>query len=294
MTRDGTDLVSTVGGVEVGRFDISDFLVGVDDVLQETVENIVGNYETETLDLLDRITVRPDFDHRDAINTLIKALKDAGIWAKLDGLYVLAAHTQQAALLNWKADARNLTAYNSPVFTTDRGIAGDGAASYLRTGSFSGSGLQMQQGSESLGLWIRTNAVEANAISVSLSTNDTGSSTIRYFNPRNGTTNVAWKMNFATTQTSPPYGSGDNMLIGLSTSGTDHALYHDGALDDTHSQATTNDPQTQTFYLVVGRTGSTYSTRQHSAVFYGAGLSAGEQALLHSALRNYMLALGAA
>ena len=37
------------------------------------------------------------------IDKAIGQLKMAGVWGKLDALYLLAAHTSQAALVNWKA-----------------------------------------------------------------------------------------------------------------------------------------------------------------------------------------------
>src|SRR5262249_48812132 len=40
----------------------------------------------------------------------------------------------QAARLNWVADQYNLTAVNSPTFTTDRGYTGNGTTSNLDTG----------------------------------------------------------------------------------------------------------------------------------------------------------------
>lgn len=77
--------------------------------------------EAETDALIARMTTAPTTARETAINTLIKGLKDNGLWAKMDLLYVMAAHDEQAALLNWKGSSFNAT--NSRMtFTTDWGF----------------------------------------------------------------------------------------------------------------------------------------------------------------------------
>jgi hypothetical protein len=288
----------------------------IDAISATEVENIVGNYETETLALFNRMTVRPDANNRTAINSLIKALKTSGIWAKLDGLYLLAAHTPQAGLLNWKADARNLIAYNSatveanyldgnpitanPTFTANQGFTGDGVASYLMTNSFSGAGLLMAQNDETLGAWVRTNPAEANSV-VTLGQNSGGSGSIRFFNS-NGSANankVVWRSNWTATSRSGGLsrntsGAADNLLVACSRTGaTASYQYANGVLDDSSTEPSGTDTRAQTFWLSIGRNSSAYSTRQHSAAFYGRGLSDNEHAILYNSLRDYMIGVGA-
>lgn len=90
--------------------------------------------EPETTALLARMSVQPTTTRTGQINALVKALKTAGVWAKLDCLYLLAAHDAQAARLNWKSSNYDLTLINSPVFTLDRGYQGDGTTSRLGSG----------------------------------------------------------------------------------------------------------------------------------------------------------------
>ncbi len=103
-------------------------------VLRDYLTDINAVYSPEAAALLSRMTVTPSTARKQLIDALIATLVGAGIWAKLDALYLLAAHDAQAARLNWIADRYNLTAVNSPTFTTDRGYAGTGAAMYLDTG----------------------------------------------------------------------------------------------------------------------------------------------------------------
>src|SRR5690606_35810663 len=88
------------------------------------------------------------------INTTITNLIAAGLWPKLDVLYLLAAADEQAARLNWKNPGTfTCTAVNSPTFTADRGFAGDGSTSYLDTNFniSSASGRLYEQNSAHIG-----------------------------------------------------------------------------------------------------------------------------------------------
>lgn len=80
------------------------------------------------------MTAPPTDARLGAIDARIRFLKAAGIWDQLDILYRLAAHDEQAARLNWRNPGTfTLIAVNSPVFVVDRGFAGDGSTSRLRT-----------------------------------------------------------------------------------------------------------------------------------------------------------------
>ena len=68
-------------------------------------------------------------------NQLVVDLKDAGVWSKLDLLYVFATDgDSDFASINWK-DPNNfeVTGVNSPTFTTNEGFESDGSSSYLDT-----------------------------------------------------------------------------------------------------------------------------------------------------------------
>lgn len=67
------------------------------------------------------------------VSTLIGSLKTAGVWGLLDRLWLLAAENSQSALIDLVARAF-ATAINSPTFTADRGYAGNGSTSYLKSG----------------------------------------------------------------------------------------------------------------------------------------------------------------
>lgn len=93
----------------------------------------VSAYCAEATALFARMTTPPTETRKGQINTLITSLKTAGVWTKLDVLYVFAAADQQAALLNWKENDNNATAESSPSFVADSGFKGDGSTSWVNT-----------------------------------------------------------------------------------------------------------------------------------------------------------------
>ena len=103
-------------------------------------------------------TTPPDPTRKALINTLVKSLKAAGVWTKLDALYLFAAADAQAARRNWIQDLYNATAVSSPTFAADRGYTGDGAAAYLDTGfnPSTASSPKLTQNSAHASAWDRT------------------------------------------------------------------------------------------------------------------------------------------
>lgn len=101
------------------------------------VANLQGpgtTYDPDAASLFARMTVQPDDTRKALTNNLITSLKSAGLWDKLDCLWLMAAHDAQAARLNWKSAAFTLTPVAAPSFTADRGYTFDGASSFLKTG----------------------------------------------------------------------------------------------------------------------------------------------------------------
>lgn len=78
----------------------------------------------------------PSTPHKILQNALVVALVNAGVWAKLDVLYILATNgSSDFSRINWKSPSLyELTAVNSPTFTTNQGWAGNATTSYLDTG----------------------------------------------------------------------------------------------------------------------------------------------------------------
>lgn len=254
--------------------------------IPEVAERVRVTRDPATIALIARMSVVPSDTRAALIDTLVRSLKDAGVWAKLDLLYLLAAHDAQAARLNWVSTSYALAAVNSPGFTADRGYAGDGTTSYLDTGFQPGvsAGSKAAQNSLHLGGWSLGNADPSGA--------DAGGGTL-YLIPRSSG-NLTSRCNDTATATVAVGNAMGHSLISR-TGSAGYSRYRDAAsLGD--ATAASSAPSAQSL-LVCARNSATvpvnYSSRRVAAVSCGSGLGAGEVAALKAALGVYLTALGA-
>ena len=98
-----------------------------------------GGFDADYQAVLDYATAQgytlPSGGKQTLQNDLVVALKAAGVWSKLDLLYVFATDgDSDYATLNFVAPSSfQATKTNSPTFTADEGFAGDGISAYLDT-----------------------------------------------------------------------------------------------------------------------------------------------------------------
>lgn len=92
------------------------------------------SYSPQAKALFARFTNQPTQARGALIDNLIISLVSAGVWAKYDAFYILAAADSQAAQLNWVTNTYNLTSVNAPTFAVDKGFTPNGTSSYLDTG----------------------------------------------------------------------------------------------------------------------------------------------------------------
>lgn len=284
----GAKLNSTIAAGVVDKQDASALdddsaaLVGTEGTaLRIAIENLAGNYDSEALALFDRMDVRPDANRRAAINGLIVALKSAGVWTKLDSLHVFAAHTPQAALVNWRA-ATDATSENSPTFTPSAGFKGDGATSRIVTNMPSNTLLQHQANSASFGVWV----YEGDSAS---STGADISNGNAFFNAKNSSGDLAFRAYTGTTRSADTDSALGLSLI--SRDATHEYAYKDGALVGTVAVAPTTTRPAAAFSILNRNSGAL--TRGLSAAVVGAFLDGTESAYLYNALNDYMTAIAA-
>lgn len=246
-----------------------------------------GSYSPEATALFARMIVQPDATRKSLINTLINSLKSAGVWTKFDGLY-LAGHTSQATSLNWVSSSYNLSAVNSPTFTTDRGYTGDGGAAYLDTGfNPASSTFKMTQNSAHIAVYSRTVAASTTdreagqllATTTSLAVFFATASSLR------GAINGSALSNYGSSLTT---GVGHALLNRVNSTNQDG--YKNGAL--LQSNAVSSAAMTSA-NLVFLRNSAQYSVRQLSAMHMGGGLTSTEISNLYSAVNTYLTAIGA-
>lgn len=113
---------------------------------------IDGETLPETRAALAAMVVQPDPGRAALLDDLIAALITAGVWERLTGFWLMAAHHSQAARINLKTPGLfDLTAVNSPTFVIDEGFRGDGVAAHLTPGAAWGQ--LVEPSSAHMGVW---------------------------------------------------------------------------------------------------------------------------------------------
>lgn len=85
--------------------------------------------------IIDEMTTPPDGAQADLIRETVAALKAERIWDRLDVLYMMASHDEQAGRINWKSPGDfTLVSHNNPTFAQGIGFSSNGSTSYLDTG----------------------------------------------------------------------------------------------------------------------------------------------------------------
>ncbi|QIG73157.1 hypothetical protein EVC00_051 [Rhizobium phage RHph_N37] len=109
-------------------------------------------YEAEASVLFAKMTTSPASTLRKKLmNGLIVDLKAQGIFARLEAMWIPAAHSAEAAALDWKGNnARNLIGVGSPAFITNWGFTYSGL-NYHRTGVLPASSPNLTQNSAHIG-----------------------------------------------------------------------------------------------------------------------------------------------
>lgn len=244
--------------------------------------------------LVARFTTPPTNARKVLIDNLVGSLKTAGVWAKLDCLYVMAAETAQAAQRNWIKDAHNLSPVNSPTFTVDRGYDFNGSTQYLNTQyTPSTQAVQYLQDSASLFVWCTEN-VQGDGYSIGAF-----ASNITVIIPRRSgapDTFLAAINAVGTASASIGTTSDSRKLTHAERSGAAlTTVYKDGASAATNTVASSGLP-TQPIFLGARDTDgspSNYDTRALASAGIGASLGSTAAAALYTALNTYLTAVGA-
>lgn len=245
-------------------------------------------YSAEAVALFAAMSVQPDGARKTLINSCIVSLKSAGVWTKLDVLWILTAHDAQAARLNWVSPLTlSLTEQNSPTFTTDRGYAGDGISAYLSSTFAPGfNSAKAVRDDNALGVWILT-SFTGNPI-------DMGGALYTIDSRVNPTT--------VTTRNSSSTANANTVASDTSightatnrTGSTGYDLYKNATNLLTVAQVSSA-PTNFGFYMLARNNSGTaalFSTRGTAVGWAGQSLTAQNMTDLHSALSTFLTALG--
>jgi hypothetical protein len=245
--------------------------------------------QAETTALIAAMTTAPAAARQTLIDNTIISLKAAGLWTKLDVLWVLAAADNQAARLNWKnPGSLGLTVVNAPVFTADRGYTGDGSTAAL-TSTYSPStfGGVYTLNAATIGCYVLTSGVSTNT-ALEVYFNNTG---------RIGRTsaqvplcliNDVTNLIASNTVTNPNITSGGHMTASRTGASTKE-LWQNAAQIASSTTASTAVPASTT--SIFGTSGQ-YSDSQISLVYAGA-LADADIPTIDGIIRTYLQGTGA-
>lgn len=239
--------------------------------------------EAETTALVARFTTPPTTARKAVINTLILALKAAGVWSKLDVLYVFAAADSQAALLNWVSTSFDGTATNTPTFAANRGYTGGATNKNVGTGfnAATAPSPKFTQNSASVGGYSRTNNT-SNGYDV---TNGVGAGSTRV-TFRNASGNFLSELNDSTAQQTMGAVTDSLGPRTATRNGTAKTAYVDADPALTGTTLASISPASANFQFL--GIGAAESTRQLAAGWIGGYLTQTEVQALHAAVEGYM------
>jgi len=269
--------------------------------VRPALANIITARVPEADLLIDTMTVRPQGNRAFLISDTIRRLKAADIWAKLDVLWMLAAHDAQAGRLNWKAPASfALTAVNSPTFTADRGYQGDGSTSYLNTGwNPATNGVNYTLNSACTGVYHNTTGGAGNDAHVSMGSSDLTNASFIVAHAGSSGNIMRVRVNTATSYNGT---ATITTRVGLTVADRSSSilttLYRDAVAVDTTSNASSAIASQPVYLLtlnVAGSPGATnYTTARLATAFNGASLTTTQHTALHAINNAYLNSMGAA
>lgn len=250
------------------------------------------SYSAEAYALFARFTTPPDEPRKAVIDALIVSLKAAGIWAKLDALYLMAAADSQAARRNWIGDQYNLTAASSPVFATDRGYTGDGAAARLNTGFTPSSAVtpKFVQDGACFGLYSRTAAASAGTLNFDMATPTSGGNRAD-LRCRQSTGGVVGYLNSGAGASGTATDGSGYFAVLRSTSALTRVRRNAVELATAAASTSTGVPVGQ--FVLLSDGGTNFSARQLAASFIGGALTDAESNTLATAITTYLSSIGA-
>lgn len=276
---------------------IATFASALPDATLQALTTPCSTSDPSALALVAAMTTKPDCPRQRIIQNSIVGLKnECRIWDKFGAFWRYAAHTSQASLLNWKNPATfTSTLVNSPVFTVDRGYAGNAANAWINTNFVPGTDGDAVGMTFSNSMYAARNLLDIAADTGRLIGNSTnGSPTARIaLTPRTATgSNIVFSINTSVFTAGVPNADARGFYIVERTGSSASAVYKDAALLDTSTNVSTNRPTVATSFLADIQP-LFYSSLQIASGYIGVALTANEKACLAANDNTYMSAVGA-
>lgn len=254
-----------------------------------------AGYEAEATALFARMSVQPTTTRKSQMNDLIKALKSAGLWAKMTALYVFANATQADCLLNWISTSHTLSYVNTPTWSADHGFTGSpGGASTKPALATDLHGSDLGQNSVSLSIWYNNlGAVAGNDDYADGGGNTT--SILLIPKASDNTTGGAYLQSSSFMGVTGPF-TANHLVTASRTASNVTTLYVDGVSKLVSSTASATPDTSSPLYFLGYKDPNNSNIHGHpwqeAFACLGAGLTSTEAAALDTAVAAYMTAIG--
>jgi hypothetical protein len=257
-------------------------------------------YDTDYQLILDRATalgyVLPSDAVKAAGNQLILTLKDLGIWAILDVLYIFATDgSSDFATLNWKNPLLyQCLKVNNPTFLASQGFQGDATSMYLDTQWSPGSaGNKYLLGNAHAAFYTPSGIANNTWVDYGvIHTNGSTTSRLLCLSRLSSSTSSSIALNSVQTGTTTNITTGTGFFLQtrLGTAASDHKWWQNNILKDS-SVASASVLANQSLYLLCNR-GSTgnavsFSGRIMSMFSAGAGIPNSQEINYYNAWITY-------
>ena len=137
-------------------------------------------YSVNASQFFARIT-NPGTTRKNAYAAIIDGLAYAGIWSKLDALYILAADIQANAYVNLISSSFTCTSVNTPTFTANTGIVGALNTTYVASAYNFSTGTNFQQNSAHIATWSPSGSISTFTSIAAANTGNLGTNLFPYY-----------------------------------------------------------------------------------------------------------------
>ena len=243
---------------------------------------------TEAENYVARMSVAPDNSRKAAIDNFFTSVKAIGL-SKFDVIYLFAAHTEQAALLNAKSTSFNAT-NSGAAFTANAYFEPDGVSTFVdSTFNASTAGGVFVQNSAHFSFWNSLDTLPSSASPWAGA--NAGVTPNTQNSPIGNDSTLRYRVNDATTDTA----AGQTIKIGLfgvnreAASGTDaKRAFTNGTQTDTSTTVSTGLSNNT---IKFGKVNTSFVNRQYAFASIGSSLTPAEHLALYNAVAAYRSAL---
>lgn len=243
-----------------------------------------ARYSAEAKQFFDRLTTQPTALRASQYNALIGALVAAGVWAKLDALYVLAAADEDTARINLISSSfACINGVAGLSFVADQGGTGNGSNAQWDTQyNLSSSGTNYTQNDAGLFVWQTKTGTDAGG------TFGTNAGTGSYIYPRYTDGNYYIRANQGSDVTTA-IGTGAGLYLVVRTGAAA------GRFDINGSEVTTFTTSSTALVnstMRIGKSGGDFYSGKIVCAGLGGSLNATQSTALYNALNTYFTAIG--